>query len=176
MRQVRARESPREDTDTRNVNDTSEHVVAPLSPSLFPSPPPKPPLRNFTHFTIHSRAPKMHFRYLRTLLYSRRSRTNERTDGRTDGDFSLSFGRASAVPRERNGTVRYGTVQGDRGTGVLAFQIAKGKIKAGPGDARVSRDAPGKLPAVSDPELPSRIRPQFTTVWQPPSRRRCAGV
>lgn len=53
MRQVQARESPREDTDTPNVNDTFEHVVAPLSPSLFLSRSLQVSPWNLTHFTIH---------------------------------------------------------------------------------------------------------------------------
>lgn len=168
MRQVQARESPREDTDIPNVNDTFEHVVAPLSPSLFLS---RSLQVSPCGISLTSRST---VRSVETALpipsgiaMSRRiarkrtranGRTSERTDGRAATSLSLSGERASAVPREQNGTVRYGTVRyrgiGGPPHGVPALQIAKEKTKAGPGDARVSRDAPGKLPAVQIPSFP----------------------
>jgi len=137
----------REDTDTPNVNDTSEHV-APLSLSLSLSPSfflslvrSEPPLE--ISLTLRStlcdlRTPKLHFRYFRVCRDESLANERERTDGRAATSLSLSSERTSAVPRERNGTARYGTVRyGTRGpghhhTGSPLLRLRKEKyIKAG---------------------------------------------
>lgn len=130
MRQVRARESPREDTDTRNVNDTSEHFAVLLPPSHRPQTSPMEfhSLHDSLRMTLVLR--KCTSDTFVDVAISRLSRTNVRTDGRR----LLSLFRASECrsPRtERYGTVRYGTreIGGGRCTGSPLFGSRKEKSR-----------------------------------------------